>query len=393
MKGKIIGRNILTPIRLIEGEIAFEDGYISYVGERDKSTDGACRIYDAENATVTPGFIDLHVHGGGGHDFMDGDPAAFHGAAHMHALHGTTTLLPTCSACGEGDMMEFLQAYHAARNWRMQTMSADMPGVHMEGPYFSPAQAGAQNPDCIVPPRPEQYTKLVEMGKGHILRWSAAPELPGAMEFGRYLRKMGIQASIGHSNAEESVVAEAIENGFSHITHLYSGTSTIIRKLGYRFPGIVESAYLYPELTSEVIADGHHLPASLLQLAYRSIGVRRLALITDALRGAGMPEGMSEMGSIKDPRPCLIEGGVAKLTDRSAFAGSVTTTDRLVGNMVRLAGASLTDAVKMATITPARIMGWKDRGMLSVGMRADIVLLDEDFRTVKTFVQGKEILQ
>ena len=167
--------------------------------------------------------------------------------------------------------------------------------------------------------------------------------------------------------------------------------STIVREKSYRFPGIVESGYLYPELTVEIIADGCHLPASLLRLVYQSMGTRRVALVTDALRGAGMPEGESIIGSLKEGRRCIVEDGVAKLPDRSAFAGSVATTDRLVRNMVQLAGAPLQDAVKMMSLTPARILGFQDRGMLAVGYRADIVCLDAGLHAVKTFVGGEVV--
>ena len=266
-----------------------------------------------------------------------------------------------------------------------------MPGLHLEGPYFSLAQAGAQAPDAITPPDPKRTARILAAAQGSILRWSSAPELPGSMEFAREVREKGILLSIGHSDAREAVVAEAIENGYTHLTHFYSGMSTIVREKSYRFPGIIESGYLYPELTVEIIADGCHLPASLLRLVYQSMGTQRVALVTDALRGAGMPEGESIIGSLKEGRQCIVEDGVAKLPDRSAFAGSVATTDRLVRNMVQLAGAPLRDAVKMMSLTPARIMGFRDRGMLAVGYRADITCLDAGLHAVKTFVGGEAV--
>ena len=387
-KRKLIGGTVLTPIRALAGaEIAVENGKIVSVGPRDAATDAGAEIFDVGGLWIAPGFIDMHVHGGGGYDFMDATVEAFHGAARMHALHGTTTLLPTSLASGDEALLDMIHAYQDAVHapW----VGAAMPGLHLEGPYFSLAQAGAQAPDAITPPDPERTARILKAAQGSILRWSSAPELPGSMEFAREMRKRGILLSIGHSDARESVVAEAIENGYTHLTHFYSGMSTIVREKSYRFPGIVESGYLYPELTVEIIADGCHLPASLLRLVYQSMGTRRVALVTDALRGAGMPEGESIIGSLKEGRRCIVEDGVAKLPDRSAFAGSVATTDRLVRNMVQLAGAPLQDAVKMMSLTPARILGFQDRGMLAAGYRADIVCLDAGLRAVKTFVGGE----
>ena len=389
-KRKLIGGTVLTPIRALAGaEIAVENGKIVSVGPRDAATDAGAEIVDVGGLWVAPGFIDLHVHGGGGYDFMDATVEAFHGAARMHALHGTTTLLPTSLASGDEALLDMIHAYQDAVHapW----VGAAMPGLHLEGPYFSLAQAGAQAPDAITPPDPERTARILKAAQGSILRWSSAPELPGSMEFAREMRERGILLSIGHSDARESVVAEAIENGYTHLTHFYSGMSTIVREKSYRFPGIVESGYLYPELTVEIIADGCHLPASLLRLVYQSMGTRRVALVTDALRGAGMPEGESIIGSLKEGRRCIVEDGVAKLPDRSAFAGSVATTDRLVRNMVQLAGAPLQDAVKMMSLTPARILGFQDRGMLAVGYRADIVCLDAGLHAVKTFVGGEVV--
>lgn len=389
-KRKLIGGTVLTPIRALAGaEIAVENGKIVSVGPRDAATDAGAEIFDVGGLWIAPGFIDMHVHGGGGYDFMDATVEAFHGAARMHALHGTTTLLPTSLASGDEALLDMIHAYQDAV--RAPWVGAAMPGLHLEGPYFSLAQAGAQAPDAITPPDPERTARILKAAQGSILRWSSAPELPGSMEFAREMRERGILLSIGHSDARESVVAEAIENGYTHLTHFYSGMSTIVREKSYRFPGIVESGYLYPELTVEIIADGCHLPASLLRLVYQSMGTRRVALVTDALRGAGMPEGESIIGSLKEGRRCIVEDGVAKLPDRSAFAGSVATTDRLVRNMVQLAGAPLQDAVKMMSLTPARILGFQDRGMLAAGYRADIVCLDAGLHAVKTFVGGEVV--
>lgn len=343
---------------------------------------------DAQGSFLAPGFIDIHSHGGGDADFMDGTPEAFCQAARMHAAHGTTTIVPTATSGTREDMLVMAEVFEQA--CRQNTHGADMPGLHLEGPYFAMSQRGAQDPRFVRAPQPAEYLAILD-STDHILRWSAAPELDGALDFGRELKKRGILAAIGHSDADYDQVAAAVQAGYSHVTHLYSCTSTVHRKNAYRYAGIVESAYLMDELTVEIIADGIHLPAPLLQFVYRFKGPDHVALVTDSMRGAGMPDGLSILGSRENGQQVLLEGGVAKLMDRSAFAGSVATTDRLVRNMITLAGATLTDAVKMATATPARIMGFSDRGTLAPGKRADLVLFDEDIAVRRTIVGGRTV--
>jgi N-acetylglucosamine-6-phosphate deacetylase len=343
---------------------------------------------DAQGLYLSPGFIDIHSHGGGDADFMDGTPEAFLQAARMHALHGTTTLIPTATSGSRAEMLLMSSVFEKA--CRENTQGADLPGLHLEGPYFSMAQCGAQDPRFVRAPRPEEYLQILDAG-AHILRWSAAPELPGALDFGRELTRRGILAAIGHTDADYDQVAAAVHAGYRHVTHLYSCMSTVHRRNAYRFAGVLESAYLLDDLTVEIIADGVHLPAPLLQFVYRFKGPDRIALVTDSMRGAGMPDGLSILGSRKNGQQVLIEDGVAKLMDRSAFAGSVATTDRLVRTMMRLGGATLADAVKMATETPARIMHLTDRGALREGLRADLVLFDEEIQIHRTIVGGKTV--
>ena len=343
---------------------------------------------DAKNCYLAPGFIDIHSHGGGDADFMDGTPQAFLTAAELHARFGTTTIVPTATSGTCEETLTMLEIFHAAQ--QRNTRGADMPGIHLEGPYFSMEQRGAQDPRFVRAPDPEEYLQILKQGQ-NILRWSAAPELPGALEFGRELQKRGILAAIGHSNADHAQVVEALEAGYTHITHLYSCMSTVHRRNAYRYAGIVESAYLLDDLTVEIIADGIHLPPSLLQFVYRFKGPDKTALVTDSMRGAGMPEGLSILGSRQNGQQVLLEDGVAKLMDRSAFAGSVATMDRLVRNMIQLAQVPLTDAVQMATATPAAIMHFDDRGKLQPGLRADLVLFDENIRIVRTIIHGQTV--
>ena len=366
------------------GELAFENGRIVPV---PANTAGA-EIWDAGGRYVAPGFVDIHTHGGGGSDFLDGTEEAFLAAARLHAQHGTTTLLPTATSGTPAETLAMLGVSERAA--ARCTDGADMPGLHLEGPYFSPEQCGAQDPALVRAPDPAEYETILAQSN-RVLRWSAAPELPGSRAFAAALRAHGVLACIGHSNAEYDRVVEALEEGYTHITHLYSCMSTVHRRNAYRYAGIVESAYLLDGLTVEIIADGVHLPPPLLQMVYRFIGPERTALVTDSMRAAGMPDGESILGSLQNGQRVLVEDGVAKLLDRSAFAGSVATMDRLVRNMRQLAGASLVDAVTMASATPARIVGLIDRGTLEPGFRADIVLFDEDIHVSRTVVGGRTV--
>jgi len=212
------------------------------------------------------------------------------------------------------------------------------------------------------------------------------------MEFGRFLKEKNILPSIGHSNAIYEEVIEAFENGYTHITHLYSGMSGVRRINAYRYAGVIESAFLIDEMTVEIIADGTHLPSSLLKLIYKIKGPDKIALVTDSMRAAGMPEGESILGGIRDGQKVIVEDGVAKLPDRTAFAGSVATADRLVRTMINIAEVPLIDAVRMMTTTPAKIMKIDDRkGSIVVGKDADLVIFDEDINIQTTMVEGEVV--
>ncbi|HHY99042.1 MAG TPA: N-acetylglucosamine-6-phosphate deacetylase [Firmicutes bacterium] len=404
----LINTVAITPERLIkDGAIWIDGGKIQYVGATDEvgrqlglnniesniGPGDKVEIIDCHGLYAAPGFIDMHVHGGGGVDLMDGTADAILTMAASHARFGTTALVPTTLTSSMEDLFETLDNMKKA--CRLQP-GKDYPGarilgVHLEGPYFSLEMCGAQDPRYIKNPVAEEYMRILDYSD-NIVRVSAAPELPNALDLGRELRRRGILASIGHSDAIFDQVLEAVESGYSHVTHLYSGMSTVRRIDAFRYAGVVEAALLIDELTVEVIADGKHLPASLLQLAYKCKGPDRLALVTDAMRAAGMPEGVYILGSLKDGQKVVVEDGVAKLPDRSAFAGSVATTDRLVRTMVEMAEIPLRDAITMMTSTPARILGISDRkGKIAVGMDADIVLFDENINVKMTMVEGNMV--
>lgn len=381
--GKIIGEQVIEGKRLW-----IENGRIAAI--TDQPLPGAEQI-DVHGAYIAPGFIDLHTHGAGGCDFMDGNMEAIKQAALTHMRHGTTTLLPTTMSYGMASIRQAIQQVKEAAD---DPSLPNIPGVHLEGPYFSPQQAGAQDPAHITPPVKKDYQALIgELGP-FIKRWSYAPELEGAGEFCEYLVKHNILPSVGHSNAEYAQVVKAYEQGCRMVTHLYSGMSTIVRKNAYRVLGVVESAYLLNEMVAEVIADGCHLPPELLRMICQIKGPDHICLVTDSMRGAGMPDGPSVLGRSKDGMACIIEDGVAKLPDRTAFAGSVATFDRLVRVCHKEAGIPLADCIKMASTTPARMLGLgHSKGKLCPGYDADIVVFDEDIQVKMVLIKKGETVK
>ena len=386
---KIFNGRIITPYRIFpRGSLVIAGGKISAVSEGNIVATDAVEI-DARGKYVAPGFIDIHVHGGGGHDFMDGSEAAFLKIAETHARYGTTSMLPTTLTSEKEGLLETLTIYEGANRKNMN--GAQFLGMHLEGPYFAMNQRGAQDPRYIRDPDPSEYKQVIAHSSS-IRRWSAAPELKGAIEFGQYLRQHGILAAVAHTDAIYEEVIEAFDNGYTLATHLYSGMSGVTRRNAFRYAGVIESAFIIDEMDVEIIADGVHLPPPLLKLVYKIKGADRTALITDSMRAAGMPPGRSILGNLKTGLPVIVEDDVAKLPDRTAFAGSVATTDRLVRNMINLADVSMIDAVRMMTSTPARIVGVADRkGSLAKGKDADIVIFDEKIKVETTIINGQVV--
>jgi N-acetylglucosamine-6-phosphate deacetylase len=386
---KIYNGKIITPYRIIPvGTVLVTGETITAVKEGYLEVTGAMEI-DAGGKYIAPGFIDLHIHGGGGQDFMDGTENAFLTIAETHAKYGTTAMVPTTLTSERADLINILDVYIEAA--RKNITGSQFLGMHLEGPYFAMNQRGAQDPRYIRDPDPEEYKAIISHN-GVIKRWSAAPELKGAIQFGKYLRANGILAALAHTDAIYEEVIEAFENGYTLATHLYSGMSGVTRRNAYRYAGVIESAFILDEMDVEIIADGIHLPAPLLKLVYKIKGADRIALITDSMRGAAMPEGDSILGNLHTGLKVIIEDGVAKLPDRSSFAGSVATADRLVRNMIKMAQVPLTDAVKMISSTPARIMNVADKkGSLIEGKDADIVIFDENINIETTIIKGKVV--
>lgn len=389
---KIFNGQIIGPDAIIPGSCVFvEQGKI--VGIEPMDTDfPEAELVDAQGNYISPGFIDIHVHGGGGCDFMDGTVEAFLTIAETHTKHGTTSLLPTTLTSEKEDLIQTLEAFGRAE--KVNGMGANLIGMHLEGPYFAMAQRGAQDPKYIRNPDPAEYEEILKT-YSCIKRWSAAPELKGAVEFGKFVTSKGVLAAIAHTDAIYEEVLEAFhEGGYTLATHFYSAMSGVTRRNAYRYAGVVESAYLLDDMDVEIIADGVHLPAPLLKLVYKIKGPHRIALITDAMRAADMPPGNSILGSLKNGLSVLVEDGVAKLPDRTAFAGSVATADRCVRTMLNMAEVPLVETIQMMSHNPARILGIEgQKGSLSVGKDADIVIFNPEIEVQKTIVKGRSVYQ
>lgn len=390
MKTLIKNGRVITPEAIISGYVLYEDGAITGIGSGECPV-AADEVIDAQGRYVSPGFIDIHTHGAGGADYMDGTLEAYLTAAKMSARHGATLVYPTTLTSSNEVLFDTFDLYEKAVD--ANTEGAAFGGLHLEGPYFNPKQAGAQDPRYLRNPQPEDYMEILSRSN-NIARWSFSPELEGAPEFAAELSKRGIIAAAGHTDASFEQCDEAFKSGCSLITHFYSCISSIKRNQGYRTAGVMEYGYYQDGMAVEIIADGHHVPSSLLHLIVKVKGLDNVVLVTDSMRGAGMGEGPSILGGLADGQECIIEGGVARLMDRSGFAGSVCTADRLVRTMITIGGCTLEQAVKMVSANPARVMHVADRkGSLEVGKDADIVIFDDDINVAATIVCGRKVYE
>lgn len=379
------GKTVLPDSVIVDGSLLVKDGKIVAVNE--PCPPGVPRL-DVKGGYILPGFIDLHVHGGGGADFMDATPQSVKQVARAHAKHGTTALLATSMTC-ENDVLEKMIASYLVAE-EEGTGGAALLGIHLEGPYFSAKGKGAQPVGEQRIPTREELEYFIQLGKGRIVRWDEAPELENTDLFAQVMREHGILPSIAHTAAIAAQAQTAFDEGFTHITHFYSATTTGQKIDGICYSGVNEAAYLDDRITVELIADGRHIPREHMLLAYRIKGADKMALITDAMRAAGTDATESVLGAMDTGVTVVIKNGVAQLPDLSSYAGSIGTMD----NALRVAhlrdGISLVDTVKMMSLTPARIIG-KDaeKGSLAVGKDADIVVMDDAFTVQHVFVCGQ----
>ncbi len=363
---------IITDGKILENcGILVKDNKIVQI--TDSCPDG-CETVELGGDYISAGFIDLHCHGGAGYEFIDGTQESVLKACEIHAKNGTRVLYPTVSATDFDTTCRALEAIAGARD----KAPLYIAGAHLEGPYLCPEMCGAQDASIIRFPDKNEYTEIVNRYSDVIARWDYAPERDADNGFLNFLTKNNIVASSAHTSAKYDDMMRAYDGGNRLVTHLYSCTSTVTREGGFRKLGVIESAFLTDGMYAEVIGDGAHIPPELMQMIYKIKGADRLCLVTDAIRFAGC-EGANEYnGKI----PYVIEDGVAKLADRSAFAGSIATVDRLLQKTVA-AGIPLADVVTMLTKTPATVMGLDGYGQIKQGYSAVFTVFDENLNIKK----------
>jgi len=380
MLTQIINGEILTPQGwLKDGSVLISDGKILEVTNSDLAVIGA-KVIDAKGMYIVPGYVSMHSHGGGGHDFTEATPEAFQAATEAHLKHGATTIFPTLSSSS----FDTIRQAVATCEQLMAAGNGQIQGLHIEGPYLNRKMAGKQWEDCLKDPDPNEYLPLLD-STTCIKRWDISPELPGAHEFAHETTSRGILTAITHTEAEYDEIKAAYQAGFTHAAHFYNAMPGFHKRREYKYEGTVESVYLTDPMTVEVIADGIHLPATILKLVYKVKGVEKTCLVTDALKYAAYD------GEVDDPR-YIIENGVCKLADHSSLAGSIATMDKLVQVMAFKANIPVADAIRMASETPANIIGIGDRkGSLQRGKDADILILDKKLNVRCVFSQGNMV--
>jgi N-acetylglucosamine-6-phosphate deacetylase len=377
MRVSIEGGKVVTPLEVIDkADILIEDGKLVAIGPNLANTDVAETI-DAEGQIVAPGYIDVHTHGSAGHDTMDGTREAIEGMAAFFATHGVTSFCATTLTVGAEDIMTSVRAVHDCQQNPVE--GAQPLGVHLEGPYIEAGKKGAQ---------PEKHVKTASVGDykdffslGNIRLITFAPEIEENKELIAFARARGAAAVVGHSDASYEQMVEAVKLGINHATHTFNQMAGI----HHRKPGTVSGVLLLDEIYAEFIADGVHLHPAIVDMIVRLKGPDRALLITDAISGAGMPDGDYELGGQK----IVVKEGAVRLED-GTLAGSALTMDQAVRNVRAFTGRPLAECIRMATLTPARSIGVAGRkGSLEPGKDADIVILDRDLNVVTTMVGGK----
>lgn len=385
---KITNCRIVLEDRVIDnGTLEYEGGVITRVSD-NPVTDADM---DGKALTLAPGLVDLHTHGSGGFDFMDGDEEAIHGAARGLAKFGTTTALATTLTSSDDELFSFFDNLKAAQTRRGKD-EARIPGAHLEGPYFNMEMKGAQDPRYIRNPSPGHYNAVLEHSDGNIKRWSVAPELEGAMPFIKDISSMGIIVSGGHTKADFRTIGEAVGCGMTMLTHYYSAMSSMTKSHSWKILGTTEAGFYFDALTVELICDGCHLPEDLLKLIFKLKDHRHIIAISDSMRGAGFTSGPSILGPKNNGTPVVIKDGVAYLEDLSCFAGSVATGIRLVRTLGTLVGLSLPEIFRTTSLQPAQLLKMDASiGSIEEGKAADFILFDDDFNLDSVYIAGERV--
>ena len=382
MLKQFVNGRILTPKGWLDGGSIVTDGNrIRCVSNIDLHVVGA-EIIDVNGGYIVPGGIDMHTHGGGGRDFIEGCEDAFREAVSAHLKHGTTSIYPTLSS----STIPTIEAACNVCEKLMAEENSPVLGLHIEGSYINPKEAGAQNPVLIKAPVIYEYETLLSKYKC-IKRWDEAPELPGSVRFIKTCNMHGVLTALTCTRATYKDVVEAHKAGMTHAAHFYNAMPVVYKEHEFKVPGTVESVYAMQDMTVEVIADGLHVPPVMLKVVHKIKGVERTALITDSLAYAA-----SEGDVSAEPR-VIMEDGVCKLADRSALAGSIATMDTLIRTCIQKANIPMEDVFRMASETPAKIMGVFDRkGSIEEGKDADIIVFDRDINLTYVMQMDNEVV-
>jgi N-acetylglucosamine-6-phosphate deacetylase len=397
-KFRIVNATLVFPDRLIAGgAIDVNAGRIGALGPEHELRGWSGSIVDAAGGFVTPGFVDLHVHGGDNADFMDGTVEAFETAVRAHTRHGTTTIVPTSTVARHEQTLAFLQNTRSLqrRGAQPQLGLCRVAGAHLYGPYFNEEKVGCHPKDPARPPDPAEYNQYLEFADV-LLTATCAPELPGAADFFRAAAAKGIRLNAGHSNATWTEMAAAYERGMRHVDHLYcamSSVSSLRERCGTPMQAsMLEFVLATEDMTTELIADGRHLSPELLRFVATVKGAERTALVTDCSRALDQPPGEYTFGPLDGGETFYSDGGVGLIPGSTNLASSVRGMDFMVRHMHQQVGVNLTAAVRMASLTPATILGLQDEiGSLAAGKRADLLFLDGGLNVTKMFLAGEEL--
>jgi N-acetylglucosamine-6-phosphate deacetylase len=380
----LVNGRIALPDRIVEGQAIVIEGdailCLAALAELGPDTE---RV-DVGGRLIAPGLIDIHTHGALGHTFNEPDAAAWEIILRENARRGVTSLVATFAP---EPIPNLARCFDFCRDWMAKPRPGTrVLGAHLESPYVSPAQKGALDPAAIRSPEDGSVEPL--LAYADILRiFVVAPELPGALALIERLAALGIMPAAGHTSATDEDVAEAMRVGLRHVTHIWSAMSSTVRRGPWRKPGVLEAALIFDGLTVEMIADNRHLPATLMKLAYKCIGPDRLCGVSDATNGAGLPDGARyRMGSME----YVVGDGVGMMLDNTAFAGSTTLLPQMIPILRDVVGVPLVEAIRMATLTPARAIGEDASiGSIAPNKRADLAIFEDDFSAWRVMVGGR----
>jgi N-acetylglucosamine-6-phosphate deacetylase len=390
--------SLILPDRIVDdGIVICESDRISVVARRSEvATPSDATFVDAEGGYISPGLVDIHSHGGGGADFMDGTPEAVTTALREHARHGTTTIFPTTTTGTADQVKRMLDACLRARDGWSADAGARIGGVHFYGPYFADEMVGAHPKDVARAPDPNEYLPYFDLGIIRIA--TCAAELPGAEAFCAEASRRGYLVTCGHSNSTWQELQRCFDVGLRHVDHFWSAMSSVA-SLRQRFnvlqhpmqAGMEQFVLMQPDMSTEVIADGSHLSPELLTFAFRMKGVKRLCLVTDSSRALGMPAGEYVLGPADTGAPFTSNGRVGFQPAERSLASTVVGMDAMVKHMSEMSGATLFETVRMASLTPAERVGMdREIGSLEAGKRADVLVLDRSLAVQRVFIGGEE---